>query len=87
MAKEVYEWDLTDDEATQLHAFFLRRMGGQCLLRQLQRQLGIEIEEEACWWEKVRARLNIPGKYGALLAASHEEKRVWVKGKLKHKKS
>ena len=81
MEKEVVQWDLTPDEATQLHGYHLRRMGLSRLLIKLQETEGAAIEGEQDWWDAVVLRLGIPDKFRHKLFASHETHKVWVKEK------
>ena len=80
---EKYQWDLTEDETTQLGERWKARMGRVKLLEALERLFGSEIEGEAAWWEAVSLRLGIPSKYASVLAADHRLGKIWVRGKVK----
>lgn len=76
---EPKEWDLTADETAQLRQSFLRRMGRNQILIQLQEIEGFQLEQDRAWWNAVRKRHEIPEEYKYKLLADHELGKVWVK--------
>jgi hypothetical protein len=77
-AAEPSEWDLTDDEATELKGIWDHRRTERFLLREVEK-LDIENNsEEAIWWDSVSRRIGIPVEFRDKLGADHDRKKIWV---------
>lgn len=81
-AKEVLQWDLTDEEVFRLKVGMEAKQGVMELMKALAVIASASASREHDWWMDVHKAHEIPDRHRFRLSADYSLKKVWVKGEV-----
>lgn len=81
-AKEVRQWDLTDEEVFRLKVGIEAKQGVTELMKALAVIASASASHEHDWWEDVFKAHGIPATYRYRLGADFRLRKIWVKGEV-----